>query len=155
MADKKRIGYILAIIGSVLLMIGGLTVFATIALTEMEIQALIATYKPSYPTLSITVDYTLIIVEGIFIIAMAAIGIICAILIQKENKVGAFIAMGLGIFVLISAFIPIGVVTMTITGVPGLSIESIPVTLGATFIFIDPILISIGGIVGFLGIREG
>ncbi|NHI93929.1 MAG: hypothetical protein EAX96_15680 [Candidatus Lokiarchaeota archaeon] len=155
MVNKVKTGAILALIGSILTLFAGFLVFSTIAMTEMEIQALIAQYKSSFPTLNVTIDYTLLYVKAAFIVVTGIVGIVGAILILKEIKAGAFICIILGFFILISAFIPIGYVTTTITGLPGYtSLEPILATLGGTFIYIDPIMTSIGGIVGYLGLKE-
>ncbi|NHI93928.1 MAG: hypothetical protein EAX96_15675 [Candidatus Lokiarchaeota archaeon] len=155
MVNKVRLGSILALFGSALTLVTAIYVFLSILITEMQIQAFVIYNRPDYPSLNITVDYSLMIVEGIFVLVTSCIGMIGGFLISKDIKAGAFICLVIGIIILVTAFIPIGYLPITMTGYTGYApIDPTIVTLGCTFILVDPILTSIGGIIGYLGLKE-
>ena len=155
MVEKKNAGVYLAAIGSIILMIAGFAYVGLVIMQEIQIQLVLI---PQGAT--VTRDYTLMYLKIGIMLSMAVVGIICAILIKRDIKAGAIIAIPVGIFILISAYIPSGIITFTITGIPLVSggINPWEVTLGGTLfplIPIEPILISVGGILGLLGLREG
>ena len=154
MSKKPIIGLIIIIIGAILMLIAGFSVILVqIPSYEMQIQSMLAYYRPYYPTINITGNYSALYINSIFMIMVAVISIVCGVLMLKKISKAAIACSIIGFLTFALAFVPIGYVTLTVTGAP-LTAYPIPVTLGGAYIIVDPFLISIGGIVGYFGIRS-
>lgn len=130
------IGPIIAIIGALLLLIGGIIAIMGI----FELEALLASYGETWA--SIGADPTFLYLNFILTLVFGIIAMVGAIVAFKSVKVGGAICLIIGLVATIGNFIPIGSITIT----PYV----LPITLNSTFIIADPIIVLIGGILCFV-----
>ena len=116
MSKKIIFGLILIIIGAILLLVAGLTVLLVqLPNYQMQVQGIINIYRPYYPTINVTANFTMLYVKSIFIIMVSLISLICGILMFKKNSKAAIICAIIGIICFVFSFIPVGYITLTIT----------------------------------------
>ncbi|MFX0073863.1 MAG: hypothetical protein ACFE96_00360 [Candidatus Hermodarchaeota archaeon] len=136
---KAKVGPILGIVGSAILLIAGFMAFGTQALIEAQLSLLGLTWA------DIGFDPSIFMIRGLITVLVSLLGVIGAILALVGKKVGAFLLLIAGIVAVVGSFIPMA--TMTIAMVP------IPVTLIYPFFYVESFLMLIGGILA-LALKE-
>ena len=135
----SKVGPILGIVGSAILMVGGFIGFGAQALVE----ATLALYGETWA--SIGFDPSILMIRVIITIIVGIVGLIGAILALKGMKAGKFILLIMGLIAVVGSFIPIA--TVDILGV------LIPVTLIYPFFYVESFLMLVGGILA-LALKE-
>jgi len=134
---KEKVGPILGIVGSAILLVGGFIGFGVQALVEAQLGLLGVSWA------DIGFDPSILMIRVIITIIVAILGLIGAIIAITGKKAGTFILLIMGIVALIGSFVPIGVIDLGIYG-------SIPVTLIYPFFYVESILMLVGGILGLV-----
>ncbi|MHA1785633.1 MAG: hypothetical protein ACTSX4_12160 [Candidatus Helarchaeota archaeon] len=135
MVEKSKIGGIIAIIGGSLLLIGGLIALGTMSMLETTLQFAGLTWA------DIGFNPIILYLNFIFTLVWGIIAMIASIMALKENNLGNVLNLIIGIVACVGLFIPIGVLS-----IPGATIVTI--SLNSSFIYVDPFLVLIGGILG-------
>ncbi len=138
-SGKALVGPILGIVGSALLLIAGFMAFAT----QAEIQILLTGAGLTWADIGF--DPLMFMMRGLFTVIFALLGLIGAILAITGKKIGAILLLIGGIAAVVGLFIPVGTITI--------GFFSLPVTLVYSFLFVDPFLMLIGGILA-LALKE-
>jgi len=125
--ETTKIGAIIGLLGSIILLIVGLS---GISMSRLEY-----TFDPNYPTF---VSY---IGRGVTI-AISAFGLFGSILVFRDNNIGYTILLVAGIAGIIGTYTPI-YNYVTEWGYIGTSY------LSNTFLYVDLVLMLVGGILGF------
>ncbi|NVM43404.1 MAG: ABC transporter permease [Candidatus Lokiarchaeota archaeon] len=133
---KIKIGPILGLIGSVLLLIAGFRGFGV----QSDIEDILAASALSWA--SIGFNPWILMTRTILTILFGAIGLIGTILLFNGKKLGAYLLLIVGSFAVLGMFIPIGTIIFLST--------SIPVSLSYSFLLVEPFLILIGGILALV-----
>lgn len=134
---KAKVGPILGLVGSALLLIAGFIAFGVQALLE-------ATMFP-LTWADIGMDPMILTVRAVLTVIFALVALIGAILGLLGKKIGVILMLIFGIITTVGMFVPIGTITIGFT--------TIPVSMNYNMFFIDPILILLGGILG-LALKE-
>ena len=138
MSDTKitqriiKIGPILGVISSVLLLIAGFRGFALQSEIEDALTAAGLTWA------AIGFNPWILMTRTILTMLFAAIGLFGTILVFNSKKLGAYLLLIVGCFAVLGMFIPIGTINFLST--------SIPVSLSYSLWFVEPFLMLIGGI---------
>ena len=133
---KAIVGPILGLIGGLILTVGGLRIFSSIA----QIEGLLVLMSMTWADIGF--NPVLLYLQMILTIVLGLLGLIGAILAFVGKKIGVYLMLISGLVATIGMFIPMG--TILIIVIP------IPVTLNSSLFFVDPILLLLGGIFGLL-----
>ena len=129
----SKVGPILGIVGSAILMIGGIIGLGVQALLEIQLSLLGVTWA------DIGFDPSILMIRVVITIVVAILGLIGAILAITGKKAGAFILLIMGIVAIVGSFVPMATINLGVYG-------SIPVTLIYPFFYVESILMLVGGI---------
>ncbi len=130
---KLLVGPILALVGGAIMLISSVFVFISIGITEAELIGGGLTWADvGFPKELMYVRFALTLIWGV-------LGLIGGILAMLGKKFGSILALIGGIMGIAGMFIPLGTITIIIP---------FPVSLSASFVFVDPTLILVGGILG-------
>jgi len=132
---QSKAGSIIAIIGSILLIIGGFSGFGMLSYLNSIITGAGETWT------SLGVDPSLLYVRMGITLFLGIGGIIASILSFRYRLVGGVICIILGMITIIGWFIPIGFIDLS-----SISAGIATVTMNGAGLVIDPFLIIIGGI---------
>jgi hypothetical protein len=136
---KEKVGPILGIVGSAILMIAGFIGFGVQALIETTLGLYGLTWA------DIGFDPSILMIRVVITIIVAILGLIGAIIAITGKKVGAFILLIMGIIAVVGSFIPIATIDLGI-GPAGI----VPVTLIYPFFYVESFLMLIGGILALV-----
>jgi len=132
---KLLVGPILAILGGVIMVISAYFVYASIAITEAGLVTAGLSWQ------DVGFNPMLFYVRVACTALWGLLGIIGAILGFKGKKIGGILAILGGILGIIGMIVPIGTITIVL---------SVPVSLSSSFVFVEPSLMLIGGILGLI-----
>lgn len=133
---KMLIGPILAIIGGIVMAFSSYMVFTSIAHIEANLAIAALTWEDT------GFSRELMYLRSICTLLWGLMGIIGAIFALIGKKFGSVIALLGGILGIAGMFIPLGAITINTV--------VMPVSLSASFMFLDPIIIIIGSLIGLL-----
>jgi hypothetical protein len=133
---KALAGPLLGIIGAALLLMAGIVGFGTQAIRENLLIVAGLSWE------DIGFDPMLFTVSAVLTLVWSLLGLIGAILSLMGKKFGGFLMLICGTIATIGMFIPIGTYTI-------LSVEY-TVFLNSHFLFVDPILLLLGGVLGLV-----
>ena len=133
---KLLIGPILAIIGGLIMAYASYMVFTSIASIEANLAIAALTWEDT------GFSRELMYLRSMCTLLWGLMGIIGAILALIGKKFGSVIALLGGILGIAGMFIPLGTITINTL--------IIPVSLSASFLFLDPIIIIVGSLIGLL-----
>ncbi len=133
---KALAGPLLGIIGAALLLMAGIVGFGTQAIRENLLIVAGLSWE------DIGFDPMLFTVSAVLTLVWSLLGLIGAILSLMGKKIGGFLMLICGSIATIGMFIPIGTYTI-------LSVEY-TVFLNSHFLFVDPILLLLGGVLGLV-----
>ncbi|MFX1276625.1 MAG: hypothetical protein ACFFBP_05395 [Promethearchaeota archaeon] len=132
---QSKIGPIVAMIGAILLSLGGLSVFGILG--TLEILILLA--GESWTSLGI--DHSLLYITG-GVTLFLGLGALCGAIISFKNRlIGGAICIIFGVIAIIGINIPIGVIDLSV-----ISGGIHPIPMNGLGLYIDPFLIIIGGV---------
>lgn len=129
-----KVGAILGIIGSSLLLLGGLISFGSMGTLEALMTLNGLTWADiGLDPMMLYVNSGMTLVWGIF-------GLVGAILAMQGKKIGVWLMLVFGIIASVGLFIPIATYSI-------LTIQ-FSINLNGSFLFVDPFLLLLGGILG-------
>ena len=129
-----KAGPILGIIGGALLLLGGLISFGT----QGTIQAYLTLVSLTWADIGL--DPMFLTINSIMTLTWGILGLLGAIFAMQGKKFGVYLMLVIGMISTVGLFIPIATYTM-------LSIP-LSISLNGSFLFVDPILLLLGGILG-------
>lgn len=132
---KLLVGPILALLGGIIMLSSGYFVF--ISITSIEESLAIAALTWAEVGFSIELMYLRVICTLLW----GILGIIGGIIAISGKKFGNLLALIGGLLGIVGMFIPLGTITIVI---------AVPVSLSASFMLLDPIIIVLGGIIGLV-----
>ena len=132
---KLLVGPILALLGGIIMLSSGYFVFTSI--TSIEESLAIAALTWADTGFSIELMYLRVICTLLW----GILGIIGGIIAISGKKFGNLLALIGGLLGIVGMFIPLGTITIVI---------AVPVSLSASFMLLDPIIIVLGGIIGLV-----
>ena len=135
---QSKAGQIMALIGSILLIIGGFSGIGTIEILNLIISDAGETWN------SLGVDPSLLYLRMGNTLFLGIGSLIGSIISLRYKLIGGAICIILGVIIIIGWFIPIGFIDLS-----SISGGITTVTLNGAGLFIDPFLIVIGGILCF------
>lgn len=133
---KLLIGPIIAIIGGLIMVYASYMVFTSIASIEANLAIAVLTWEDT------GFSRELMYLRFMCTLLWGLMGIIGAIFALIGKKFGNVIALLGGILGIAGMFIPLGTITINTL--------IIPVSLSASFLFLDPIIIIVGSLIGLL-----
>jgi hypothetical protein len=133
---KEKVGPILGIVGSALVLIAGFISFGVQATVEAQLALGGLSWE------DIGFDPSILMIRSIIVIVLALVGLIGAILALTGKRVGAFLLLIAGIVAVVGIFIPLGTITI--------GFISIPVPMTYSMFFVDPFIMLIGGILALV-----
>lgn len=145
---KAKVGGILGIVGGVLLLISAFMSFAVHAGIITTVELLFSGYGGDWA--SVGFDPGLFMIRSILTLLIALICFVGGLLGLFKQKIGAILMLLGGIVGAVLVFIPFG--TIDLSAYPVIP-SSVPVSMIYSFIFVDPFLGIIGGILG-LALKE-
>ena len=128
-----KVGAILGIIGGSLLLIGGLISFGTVG----TIEALLTLNSLTWADIGLNPMF--LTINSIMTLTWGILGLLGAIFAMQGKKFGVYLMLVIGIISVVGMFIPIATYTLILP-------FSIP--LNGSFLFVDPFLLLVGGILG-------
>ena len=131
---KGKVGPILGIVGASLLLIAGFIALGAQGLMEIALASAGLTWA------DVGFDPILFTVRSALTLVFALVGLIGAILGLMDKKIGVYLMLIFGLVATVGMFIPIGSLTI--------GYMTFPVTMNGALLFVDPILILLGGILG-------
>ncbi len=130
---KLLVGPILALVGGALMLFSSVFVFASIGITEAGLIDGGLTWEDvGFAKELMYVRFGLTLLWGV-------LGILGGIISITGKKFGAIFALIGGVMGIAGMIITLGTITV---------VSPVPVSLSASFVFVDPILMLIGGILG-------
>ena len=128
-----KVGAILGIIGGSLLLIGGLISFGTVG----TIEALLTLNSLTWADIGLNPMF--LTINSIMTLTWGILVLLGAIFAMQGKKFGVYLMLVIGIISVVGMFIPIATYTLILP-------FSIP--LNGSFLFVDPFLLLVGGILG-------
>lgn len=135
---KLLVGPILALVGGVIMIVASFFVFMSIFITEASLTGSGLTWA------DVGFSRDLMYLRFILTLLWGVLGIVGGILAIFGKKFGSILALIGGIIGIAGMFIPLGTITF---------IVPVPVSMSSSFMFVDPTLMLIGGILG-LALKE-
>ena len=132
---KLLVGPVLALVGGIIMLFSGYFVFASIA----SIEETLALAALSWADAGFSLELMYLRVACTFL--WGVMGIIGGIIAIIGKKLGSVLALIGGLLGVVGMFVPLGTITIVI---------AVPVTLSASFMLLDPIIIVLGGIIGLI-----
>lgn len=132
---KLLVGPFLALIGGSIMFAADYFVFQSIAVTEASLA------YAGYTWADVGFSVELMYLRFICTLLWGVLGVIGGIFAILGKKLGSLLALLGGTLGIVGMFVPLGSITI---GTP------IPVTLSASFLFLDPILMILGGTLGLI-----
>ena len=138
-AIGKLIGGAIAIIGGAIMLIAGYMTLITIPSIEANLDILGLTWADA------GIEPFIFYLRSILTFLWAFLGIIGGIIILVGKKIGGILALLGGILGIAGNFIIVGTLTLT---------TSIPIPMSTSFLLLDPILITLGGLLGIIFVKK-
>ncbi|MHA1193065.1 MAG: hypothetical protein ACTSP9_12310 [Promethearchaeota archaeon] len=138
-AIGKLIGGAIAIIGGAIMLIAGYMTLITIPSIEANLDILGLTWADA------GIEPFIFYLRSILTFLWAFLGIIGGIIILVGKKIGGVLALLGGILGIAGNFIIVGTLTLT---------TSTPIPMSTSFLLLDPILITLGGLLGIIFVKK-
>jgi len=132
---KLLVGPILALIGGFIMFAASFFVFQSIAVTEVSLAYM------GYSWADVGFSIELMYLRFMCTLLWGVLGVIGGIVAISGKKIGSIIALLGGILGIVGMFVPLGYITIS---------TPVPVSLSASFLFLDPILMILGGTLGLI-----
>jgi len=129
----SKVGPILGIVGSAILLIAGFIGFGVQGLIEIQLNLLGVTWA------DLGFDPSLLTIRVIITIIVAILGLVGGIVAVTGKKAGAYILLLAGIVAVVGSFLPIGSIEF-------LGLVTVPVTMIYPFFYVESFLMLVGGI---------
>jgi hypothetical protein len=139
MARKAKIGPILGIVGSAILVFAGILSFTRQTAIEIQLGPLFLSWE------DIGFDPFLFTIQGLVTLICAVLGLIGAILALMGKKVGKHLLLIFGLITVVGSLVPMATLTI--------GVAPIPVTVVNPFIYAESILLLAGGVLA-LALKE-